>query len=43
LLGHERENIAIRTPLVLVIRSYSDKTFTVMNIAVWMLLSHSYM
>ena len=39
------ENILIRTPLVLMIRSYSDKTFfftacivTVMNIALWILV-----
>ena len=44
---HRCENIHVCTPLVLVICSYSDKTFslhmTVINTAVWKLLSCCYM
>ena len=48
LCGRGCKYIHIHTPLVFIIRSYSDKTFfllyvTVMNIAVRMLVSCSYM
>ena len=40
--GHRCENNDVGTPLVFVVR-FSSLHVTVMNIAVWMLLSHSYM